>query len=332
MADGHSIARASDAQGKCGECGAPTDKFVSSGRFRKFCSKLCAQRTAKRIQRRKHPKPAPIARRAICSICETAFAQVRPAHGGKTPIYCSHACATKATQRKPAQFCTVHFLRCRECDRCFASRRRRTTCSEACNRARAAKKSLLLQRARVMHYEGRTCDYCGIRFTAIWRCYARNGKRANRRFCSPQCGARFFRAASGRNHRARARRRGAAYERVDRFAVFERDGWRCQLCGIDTPPSLFRKKRGDNTMNAPELDHIVPLARGGDHVMDNCQCLCRACNGLKGAMTMEEARQVRATDLARCIDGSQSRKRRPRDARIYCIAAPAQTAPVLFSS
>lgn len=61
--------------------------------------------------------------------------------------------------------------------------------------------------------------------------------------------------------------------------VFARDGWKCQLCGVDTP----RRLRGSYEPNAPELDHIVPLSKGGGHTWANVQCACRACNSAKGA-------------------------------------------------
>lgn len=76
--------------------------------------------------------------------------------------------------------------------------------------------------------------------------------------------------------------------RFTSLSVFQRDGWRCRFCGIDTPESL----RGTHEHNAPELDHIVPLARGGQHSYDNTQCLCRACNGFKSNRTMAELEKV----------------------------------------
>lgn len=49
-----------------------------------------------------------------------------------------------------------------------------------------------------------------------------------------------------------------------RRAVFMRDRWLCQRCG--TPG------------RALECDHVVPLAKGGDHSMANLQTLCRECH------------------------------------------------------
>jgi 5-methylcytosine-specific restriction endonuclease McrA len=71
--------------------------------------------------------------------------------------------------------------------------------------------------------------------------------------------------------------RGVAADRIDPIKVFERDRWRCQLCGCSTPERL----RGQMVDHAPELDHIVPLARGGAHTWSNVQCACRRCNGEK---------------------------------------------------
>lgn len=59
--------------------------------------------------------------------------------------------------------------------------------------------------------------------------------------------------------------------------IFARDGWKCQMCGVDTPERL----RGTYKHNAPELDHIIPLSKGGTHSIDNAQTLCRSCNAWK---------------------------------------------------
>lgn len=73
-----------------------------------------------------------------------------------------------------------------------------------------------------------------------------------------------------RKHRERA----AIVERFDPVEVLERDGWRCHLCGRKTP----KQKRGTFADNAPELDHIVPIAKGGAHSRANTACACRKCN------------------------------------------------------
>jgi len=53
-----------------------------------------------------------------------------------------------------------------------------------------------------------------------------------------------------------------------RFLVFKRDGYRCRIC---------RRSGGEL-----ELDHVIPVCRGGNDVMNNLQTLCRKCNRGKG--------------------------------------------------
>lgn len=54
-----------------------------------------------------------------------------------------------------------------------------------------------------------------------------------------------------------------------RFAIYERDGYRCRIC-----------KRKTNDL---EVDHIIPIAKGGKSTYDNLQTLCHRCNVKKGA-------------------------------------------------
>lgn len=55
-----------------------------------------------------------------------------------------------------------------------------------------------------------------------------------------------------------------------RFAVYNRDGYRCRICG----------KSGDFV--DLEVDHIKPIAKGGKSTYDNLQTLCHHCNQMKG--------------------------------------------------
>ena len=52
-----------------------------------------------------------------------------------------------------------------------------------------------------------------------------------------------------------------------RYAVMKRDGFRCQLCGATS-------REGARL----EVDHIIPVSKGGKTTMDNLQTLCSACN------------------------------------------------------
>jgi 5-methylcytosine-specific restriction endonuclease McrA len=102
------------------------------------------------------------------------------------------------------------------------------------------------------------------------------GKGADRLKCLT-CGIEFKvnPKAKGRQKYCSARCCHVAYERrKGHIKVFNRDGWYCQICGKHTP----KKNRGKRYSNSPELDHRIPMSRGGGHLYSNAQCACRACN------------------------------------------------------
>ena len=116
-----------------------------------------------------------------------------------------------------------------------------------------------------------------------------------RKCCSIRCAALF--SAKNRGlliHGSRkakdsfygARRRAATATQsgvsINPIKVFERDKWRCHLCGVKT----LKSKRGTYDDRAPELDHIVALADGGSHTWGNVACSCRKCNSTKGARSL----------------------------------------------
>jgi len=64
----------------------------------------------------------------------------------------------------------------------------------------------------------------------------------------------------------RARLRGVEVEKIDRFSLYERDGGRCHVCGKIVPRDKL------------ELDHLIPLAKGGPHLATNLRVAHRSCN------------------------------------------------------
>lgn len=100
-------------------------------------------------------------------------------------------------------------------------------------------------------------------------------------YCSKECLAKMPHVVAAKKiqkAKRKARIRGAGIcDSINPSLVFVAAGWKCQICGEATPQRL----RGTSHKRAPELDHIVPLSKGGSHTWGNVQCLCRECNGWK---------------------------------------------------
>lgn len=66
-----------------------------------------------------------------------------------------------------------------------------------------------------------------------------------------------------------------------RMEVFRRDSFRCQYCGRSAPEVIL------------EIDHIKPIAKGGDDSVFNLITSCRDCNQGNGAIELDDETTVR---------------------------------------
>jgi 5-methylcytosine-specific restriction endonuclease McrA len=90
--------------------------------------------------------------------------------------------------------------------------------------------------------------------------------------------AKYARYAKNNPHKRRdidARRRARIanaprVEKIDREYIIARDNSTCHICGKRVTTQL-------------ELDHLVPLAKGGSHTADNLRVAHKWCNGSMGA-------------------------------------------------
>lgn len=88
-------------------------------------------------------------------------------------------------------------------------------------------------------------------------------------------------AVINRKVRLNARRRAWMYGITDVADVgladlIERDGSTCYLCG----KNLDREEM--------QIDHVIPLSRGGSHTLKNTRIACRFCNNRKGNYLLSE--------------------------------------------
>lgn len=305
----------------CVVCGSGFDHVPSGpGRNPRFCGDECREQGKRNLERRYRADGRyaerirrQVAKRAYqrtCQVCQIQFTTKWHA-----AVCCSDAC-TKARLReaRAAQVAAAPKKVLPSCEGCGAdfsphrlSRSRAATapvqtfCSIECKRAHAPKPAPPPPRrcagcggdlpagARKWCSKGcapktvyaprpprtisRACTVCAKPFT-----YVTTTRGLGRTVCGDACLRIRDMAHKKRGEvRRRARTKERLIETVIPQKVFERDGWRCQECRRPTP----KKLRGTIAPNAPELDHIVPLAAGGEHSYRNTRCLCRACNAAK---------------------------------------------------
>lgn len=115
-----------------------------------------------------------------------------------------------------------------------------------------------------------TCRECGDEFSD-------ENQGRPREYCDDCREVAAKRVARRHRRVRRARKRGVRSEAIDLRDIAVRDGWSCGLCG----GRVLRTKQVPHP-RAATLDHIVPLARGGDHVRRNVQLAHFRCNSEKG--------------------------------------------------
>lgn len=99
------------------------------------------------------------------------------------------------------------------------------------------------------------------------------GRSAERRAKDREAAA----ARGSQSYRARCKRHGSYYNpSVTRRAVFERDSYKCSVCGVAVSENLPANHNRKAT-----LDHVVPLEKKGPHDWHNVACCCSKCNRQK---------------------------------------------------
>lgn len=252
---------ANDNSPECQQCGA---RFAFKP-GKKFCSRACKKRFGGRAENR-HKNGESFE----CAGCGVAFK--RRTNSRNKGKYCSRECSDGGARRLASpenreiakSFLVSYSVRrnkCQDCESWVTSPQGRLRC-EPCDISHKRNRQ---DELRGVDRSKRTCLQCGVEFTPPYG-------RAHASYCSNAC-------CYTRNYTLRRNLlTDPANDNVDPFVVFDRDDWRCQLCGVKTP----RKLRGTYEPNAPELDHIIPVSKGGMHTYLNTQCACRRCNIKKG--------------------------------------------------
>lgn len=253
----HTPKRAGYPLKNCVSCGC---EFAPRQESQRTCSRSCYDRVKGGWQKAQEMA-------LTCKACGSPYTSK-----DRKSLYCCCLCKQRAIKLR-------HGTRLSDAERDARSRAR---VEKAKSRAIAAltrtiKRLAMARKARQAQAarDSCVCVQCGAKFRAA---------RGNQILCSVRCQSARRKSSEAFKARKRAWRtarkalqRARTAEVFDPLQVLERDGWRCQICGRDTP----RKLRGTYKPNAPEVDHIVAISKGGAHSMSNTQCACRSCNAAK---------------------------------------------------
>jgi 5-methylcytosine-specific restriction endonuclease McrA len=222
-----------------------------------------------------------------CDVCSIAY---QPRIAGS--MYCGPVCKNKAKDiRGYGPYC------CKGCQNEFRAKRtdRTSYCSRQCaakykaeiaNRASellAVKAKAILQEVYAIRRLGKQ-TYFAPKYRTI--CPSCDVVHITERTHPRQMMAKVCDACIAETDRAlrrvarskrRAKIRTTEVDSIDPIKVFERDAYLCYLCN----EQLDANDRGTIKPLAPELDHIIPISKGGPHIWDNVACACRQCNQAK---------------------------------------------------
>ena len=241
-----------------------------------------------------------------CPICLVAFIPRQ-----KNSVYCSSTCHNKRPRAKRNRTYKLQYIRCINCKEIKGievkgGNHAKLCCSRKCgfewqahisseiSRLRAiglrTKKELIpvkvinelkaLKRIKLKNNSIRLCICC---HQQIFEKYIRIHPRCVSAYSAEKKAE--YKTTDGYKNAKKANRikrkaiqRGATVaQTINPFLILDRDKWKCYLCGVKTPKEL----RGTYLDNAPELDHVIPLSKGGLHVESNLRCACRKCNAEK---------------------------------------------------
>lgn len=257
----------------CLNCGK-----LLTGRIRKYCNIVCSRRYNNRKYKGHDVsiyEAAPPIRNnkptfLKCLSCHKEFRRTKNGgpSGNEYTRYCSSHCGTKHTWFLHKEIASIRKL----------------------GKSKPYRRKKSLERITAKAYTIAKREHCR-------RCGA-GIKQDTKQFCKRHCdrcnkAARSARNAKLRrlglipkgNDRRRARHFGVEYEPIKRKLVFDAHNWICAYCGIETPERI----KGMNKPNSPELDHIMPISKGGPHTYSNVQLLCRACNAIKSDKQLSQA-------------------------------------------
>lgn len=247
----------------------------------KYCSSTCGKKYGYRASREttqrcsEHECNKPVQARGICG---PHYSTWHRTNNPDSHNYICHGCGVSYTTARKAQrdktFCTAN------CARAYASKQAVQARWQRRAQGKSKAPAVIPKTPRTPRNHSRPmpngtciwkdciCKICGTRFIS----------KQFHNCCSIECSQEFKREYKrNAKHVRRARQRKAYVSPVRRSEIYKRDNYRCQLCG-----KKLKMNAEVPHPNAPTLDHIIPLSKGGTHEPTNVHAAHFLCNATKG--------------------------------------------------
>ena len=160
----------------------------------------------------------------------------------------------------------------------FEESRQRTRARKAIQAKEARKREEERELARLIKpVNAKTPGYvaCTVCKKTVWV-----EQHSDKKFCSHACmrkGPNAIRNKRNARHRRRLREKSSEiHQPICLEQLMKKHRKRCKQCN-----TLCVKPEGYNHPNEGTIDHIMPLSKGGLHLWNNVQLLCRQCNSAK---------------------------------------------------
>lgn len=244
----------------CEYCGKD---FVAHNIRRGFCCKRCKDNASK-VRRGIEPT---VIHKRICLGCgkefETQFSR---------KVYCKKGCGKydmnmTHTGERECIICGKIFFTCHNAKTCG-----NIECKKAAKKLRS--QNWAKPRPKLITYETRECKECGEIFSI--------DKRLNNVYCSADC----RRKAENRKKDKRIPREQIVDTDISLKRLFKRDNGICWICGEKCDFDSTSVSQKGNVICGdlyPEIEHVVPISRGGLHSWANVRLAHHKCNAQKGA-------------------------------------------------
>lgn len=277
---------------KCIVCGIT---FEAINGHQKFCSEECRQiqnKTNKDKWRRENTNIGKMEQK-VCIVCGKPFISAR-----NNRKVCSEECRRahrkqlqkQRNQSKPNR---------RSWDEWVIEQRER-------NEKKKEESRRLREELKEAKKTKGICIVCGEKYETL------NPSQVT---CSSKCSKRW------KYHKRDARLKGKIVDNdITLEALYNRDSGVCYLCGCKcnwNDKTITKEGYQITGQTYPTIEHVIPLALGGQHSWENIKLACFHCNSIKGA-TMPEDCKLEIQPLAKPTIKSKAVRQLSKEGEFIC--------------